>query len=63
MLLSVKIYQTGNSKYKGSETGTGLVCSQNIKDAGEAGEMNRGKGTQRYGQRSTEQRVSMVEII
>lgn len=60
MLLSVKIYQAGNNRCKCPEAEAGLVCSQNIKDAGEAGEMSRGKGTKRYGQRSKGQGMAIV---
>lgn len=65
MLLYMKIHQIRNRRYKGSGAGTGagagLVYSQNIKDANEAGEMSRGKATKRYKQIWVG--VGMVQII
>lgn len=43
---------SGNSRFKDSGVRVGLMCSQNIKDVGEAGEMSRGKGSKRYSQKS-----------
>lgn len=38
------------------------MCSQNIRNVGEAGEMNRGKGTKRYSQKSIGQGVGMDRL-